>query len=140
MRVAIKRIDKTLPLPDYHTPGAVAFDLYARETTTVEPGVIIRIPANLVVETPKGYMLLVKDRSSTAKKKGLFVLVGYVDQDYCGDGDELQIQVYNFSKEPVVVERGERIAQAAFVRIDTAEWNEVDNMGEKNRGGFGSTG
>ncbi|MEK7084879.1 MAG: dUTP diphosphatase, partial [Patescibacteria group bacterium] len=101
---------------------------------------IVLIPGNVVVETPKGYMLLVKDRSSTAKKKGLFVLVGYVDQDYCGDGDELQIQVYNFSKEPVVVERGERIAQAAFVRIDTAEWNEVDNMGEKNRGGFGSTG
>lgn len=140
MQVKIKRIDKSLPLPEYHTPGAVAFDMYARETITIEPGTVVRIPTNLVVETPKGYMLQVKDRSSTAKRKGIFVLIGYVDQDYCGDNDELQIQVYNFTKEPVVVERGDRIAQAAFVRIDTAEWDEVETMGEKDRGGFGTTG
>lgn len=140
MRVNIKRIDPSLPLPEYHSPGAVAFDMYARETTSVAPGVITRIPANLVVETPKGYMLMVKDRSSTAKRKGIFVLVGYVDQDYCGEEDELTIQVYNFTKEPVAIERGDRIAQGAFVKIDIAEWKEMEKMGEKNRGGFGSTG
>ncbi len=140
MQVTIKRIDKTLPLPEYHTVGAVAFDILARETTVVDPQSIGRVPGNLVVKVPAGYMLLVKDRSSTARKKGLLCTVGFIDQDYCGDNDELLLQYYNFTQLPVTIERGERLAQAAFVAIEKAEWQEVDSMGGNDRGGFGSTG
>jgi len=140
MKVKIKRIDKSLPLPEYHTSGAVAFDLVARETVIIEPNSIGRIPCNIIVEIPKGYMLLLKDRSSTPKKKGLLATVGFIDQDFCGDGDEIQKQFYNFQKVAVTVERGERLGQAAFVRIDQCEWEEVDAIDTKTRGGFGSTG
>ena len=139
MLVRIKRIDKKLPLPEYHTKGAVAFDLLAREKTVIEPRSIGRVPANVVVEIPEGYMLLLKDRSSTAKKKGLLCTVGFIDQDYCGEEDELIIQFYNFQDQSVVVDKGERLGQAAFVRIDKAEWLEVKSMNSKTRGGFGST-
>lgn len=140
MKVKIKRIDKTLPLPEYHTPGAVAFDILARETVTIEPNSIGRVPGNIIVEIPRGYMILLKDRSSTPKKKGLLTTVGFIDQDFCGDGDEIQMQFYNFQKIPVTVVRGERLGQAAFVRIDQCEWMEADEMDKKTRGGFGSTG
>jgi dUTP pyrophosphatase len=50
------------------------------------------------------------------------------------------IQVYNFSDTEVIIERGERIAQGIFVRIETAEWNEIEKMNNKDRGGFGTTG
>lgn len=139
MKVKIKRIDKELPLPQYETTGAVAFDVIVRETTTIEPNSIGRVPANVVVEIPKGYMLLLKDRSSTAKKKGLICTPGFIDQDFCGEEDELLLQFYNFQKEPVTLERGERLGQAAFVRIDVAEWEEVNQMEKPTRGGFGST-
>lgn len=140
MKVQIKRIDKSLPLPEYQTSGAVAFDLYARTTTTIEPNSIGRVPTNIVVKIPKGYMLLVKDRSSTAKKKGLLTTVGFIDQDFCGDSDEIHKQFYNFQKIPVTIERGERLGQAAFVKIEQGEWEEIDHMNEPSRGGFGSTG
>ena len=140
MKVKIKRIDKSLPLPEYHTPGAVAFDLIARETVIIPPNSIGRGPTNIVVKIPKGYLLLVKDRSSTAKKKGLLTTVGFIDQDYCGENDEIMKQFYNFQKVPVTVERGERLGQAAFVKIDKAQWEEVDTMNKKTRGGFGTTG
>lgn len=140
MKVKIKRIDKSLPLPEYHTPGAVAFDILARETVTIEPNSIGRVPGNIIVEIPRGYMILLKDRSSTPKKKGLLTTVGFIDQDFCGDGDEIQMQFYNFQKSPVTIERGERLGQAAFVRIDQCEWVEADEMDKKTRGGFGSTG
>lgn len=141
MKVKIKRIDKSLPLPKYESPGAAAFDVLARVDTTIEPQEIGRVPVNIVVEIPKGYMILLKDRSSTAKKKGLLCTVGYIDQDFCGDEDEILLQFFNFTKKPVVVERGERLGQAAFVPIGTAEWEEVDSMKHnKTRGGFGSTG
>lgn len=141
MKVKIKRIDKSLPLPVYETAGSVGFDLLAREDTTIDPGSIELVPANLVVEVPKGYMLALVSRSSTPRKKGLTKphSIGVIDQDYCGDGDELKIQVYNFTKDPVTVEKGEKIAQGIFMRVDKFEWQEVDSMNNSDRGGFGST-
>lgn len=139
--VRITRIDATLPLPVYETPGAVGFDLLARVETTVAPSGIARIPANVIVETPPGYMLLVAARSSTPAQKGLSVPhgIGVIDQDYCGPGDELLVQVYNFTATPVTVARGERIAQGVFVRVDRAVWAESPAAGRPTRGGFGST-
>lgn len=139
MKVKITRVDKSLPLPKYETAGAVAFDLLVRETITIDPNSIGRVPVNVIIEIPKGYMLLIKDRSSTAKKKGLICTPGFVDQDFCGDGDEILLQFFNFLKESVTLERGERLGQAAFVRVDMAEWEEVDAMAKPTRGGFGST-
>ena len=86
-------------------------------------------------------MLTVASRSSTPKKKGLLTPhgIGIIDQDYCGPEDEIKIQVYNFTDEPVTIERGDKIAQGVFVRVDTFEWEEVDVMTGESRGGFGST-
>jgi dUTP pyrophosphatase len=141
MQVKIKRIDKELPLPIYETAGAAGFDFLAREEAEIAPGEIKLIPGNVIVETPHGYMLQIASRSSSPKKKGLMLPhgVGVVDSDYCGNGDEIKTQVYNFTNEKVIVERGEKIAQGVFVRVDQAEWLEVDNMENETRGGFGST-
>jgi len=140
MQVKIKRVDKTLPLPEYQTPGAVAFDMLARETVTIEPHAVGRIPSNLIIQIPEGYMLMIKDRSSTAKKKGLLCTVGFIDQDYCGNEDEILMQFYNPQEVPVTIERGERLSQGAFMPIEKPTWEEVDSMEAKDRGGFGSTG
>jgi len=142
MRVRIKRVDKTLPLPVYATEGAVAFDLICRETVTVKPGQVARIPANVIIETPPGYALLISLRSSTPAKYGLLIPhgIGIIDNDYCGEGDEIMIQVYNFTDREVTVPRGARIAQGMFVKVERAEWEEVESMGRRTRGGFGSTG
>lgn len=142
MDVKIKRIDTSLDLPKYHTDGSVFFDLPARETTPVEPGKVALIPLNVVVQTPPGYFFLLVPRSSTPIKKGLLIPngIGVIDQDYCGDEDEVRLLVFNFTDEPVTVERGERIAQAGFVPVERAAWIEVSSMSAKIRGGFGSTG
>lgn len=141
MKVRIKRVDKSIPLPKYETDGSVGFDLICRESAVIAPKEIVLIPGNVIVETPPGYMLMICMRSSTPRKTGLMMAqsVGIVDNDYCGEEDELKIQVYNFTDEVVTIERGSRIAQGVFVRVDTAEWNEVDQMSAESRGGFGST-
>lgn len=141
-RVRIKRVDPTLPLPAYATAGSVGFDLLCREERVIEPGEVALLPANVIVETPPGYMLLVTARSSTPRRKGLSIPhgVGVVDRDYSGPGDEVQVQVYNFTAAPVRVARGERIAQGIFVRVDAFAWQEAGEMDAPTRGGFGSTG
>ncbi len=142
MDVTVQRIDPTLPLPQYQTAGAAAFDLVTRETTIIEAGKIGLVPGNVVVKVPEGYALLVLPRSSLPRKKALVCphSLGLIDQDYHGPKDEIFVQVQNISDGPVTVERGERIAQGLFVKIERATFTEVDSHGVESRGGFGSTG
>lgn len=142
MKVKIKRVDASLPLPKYQTQGSVGCDLYARETTVIKARTLAKIPANVIIETPPGYMFLIASRGSTPFKKGLLPPhgIGIGDQDFCGPEDEYQIPVYNFTNREVVVEKGERVAQGIFVPIERVEWLEVESHGKPNRGMFGSTG
>ncbi len=142
IKIPIKRIDKSLPLPRYETAGSVGFDLFCRKGAVVKPKEIKLIPANIIVKTPPGYMLLLALRSSTPAKRGLMLAngIGVIDQDYSGLKDEIKIQVYNFSKNRVKVERGERIAQGIFVKVGKADWQEIKKTTPHSRGGFGSTG
>ncbi len=142
MKVNIKRIDKSLPLPIYETKGSVGFDILMREKTNVKAKELALLPGDVIVDTPKGYMLMLASRSSTPKKKGLLTPhgIGVLDQDYCGEQDEILIQVYNFLDKDVTIEKGEKIAQGVFVRVDIAEFNEANKMNRKSRGGIGSTG
>jgi dUTP pyrophosphatase len=142
MKVKVKRIDLSLPLPQYHTEGSVCFDLLARIAMEIAPKSLGLIPTNIIIETPPGYMFMVVPRSSTPKKKGLLIPhgLGIIDQDYSGPNDEVLFQVYNFTDTVVKIEKGERLAQGGFVRMDKAEFDEVEVVSEKSRGGFGSTG
>ena len=141
MKIKIKRHDKTLPLPEYKTPGAAAFDLSARETMTIKPGKIAYIPLNVSVATPKDHVLLLAARSST-HKRGLSLIsgIGLIDPDFRGNSDEPLACLLNFTNKSVTVERGDRIAQGTFIEFTRAEWKEVDQMEEPDRGGFGTTG
>lgn len=143
MKLSIKRIDTTLPLPAYQTKGSAAFDLYARENITVKSWTPTIIPSNIIIKVPKGYFLMIASRSSLQLKKNLLIAngIGTIDQDYHGDTDEIGIIVLNYTNKPIIVERGERIAQALLVKIAVAEkFIEKKTMAKKSRGGFGSTG
>jgi len=142
MEVRIKRVDTSLELPKYETAGSAFFDLLVREEVRIEAGEIGFLPLNIVVQTPEGYFLLLVPRSSTPIRHGLLIPngIGVIDSDYQGDEDEIKLLVYNFTKKPVVVKRGERIAQAGFVPVEKVKWSEVTTMPAQSRGGFGSTG
>ena len=142
MKVKIHRRNKDVDIPRHQTPGSVGFDLSPSVTTTINPKEIVLLPTGLVFEIPPGYMLAIVPRSSTARKKGLMMPngIGVIDQDYCGPEDEIKILVYNFTDQPVTVEKGERIVQGIFVRVDRTEWEEVEMVDTRTRGGFGSTG
>ena len=141
MKLKIQRIDKSLPLPEYKTKGAVAFDIYSRTAEVIKPQEIKYLPSNLIIRVPRGHFLMIAARSST-HKKGLFMAhgVGVLDQDYCGPEDEIFIPLYNFTDKKVTIQKGDRIAQGILTPIQKAVWHEVDSIKKKSRGGFGSTG
>jgi dUTP pyrophosphatase len=141
--VRVRRLDPTVSLPEYQTSGAAGFDLAASQDTTVEPGGITLVPTGLVIAVPDGYFLAIFARSSTPLRRGLMVAngVGVIDSDYCGDTDEIKVQVLNVTKAPVTVAKGDRIAQGLFIPVSRAVWQEeTESLRQGARGGFGATG
>lgn len=142
MRLTIKRLDPSLPLPQAATAGAAGFDLAAAHDIDIPPGAVRLVGTGLVVEVPSGWFLGIFARSSTPLKRGLMVAngVGIIDADYCGPADEIKVQVLNFTDAPVTVRRGDRLAQGIVLQAPRVEWNEVAVVTSATRGGFGSTG
>jgi dUTP pyrophosphatase len=141
LKLATKLFDTTLPLPEYKTSGAAAFDLYAREETTIPAHGVGYVPLNIALQLPPDHFALLAARSSL-HKKGLMMAngIGVGDFDYRGDGDEYKAALYNFTDQSVVVERGERIVQLIVLSRPKVELLQKEAFTDKDRGGFGSTG
>jgi len=141
MKIKVKRFDKTLPLPEYKSTGAAAMDLYARETVEIQPHQVGYVPLNIALEVSAEYWVLMSPRSSL-HKHGVMMAngIGVGDSDYCGDNDEYRAALLNFSEKPVTIERGERIVQMMILPVEKIAVEEVDHLGNTDRGGFGSTG
>jgi dUTP pyrophosphatase len=142
MRLKIRRLDSTVPLPTYGTDEAAGFDLAASHDITIAPRQIALVRTGLVIEVPTGHFLGIFARSSTPLKRGLLVAngVGVVDADYSGPTDEIMVQVLNVTDREVHVARGDRLAQGIVLPAPRVTWQEVDQIRGATRGGFGSTG
>jgi dUTP pyrophosphatase len=139
MRLKIRRLDSTISLPAYGTHESAGFDLAAAHDAVVQ---IVLVRTGLVIEVPSGYFLGIFARSSTPLKRGLLVAngVGVIDPDYSGPNDEIMIQVLNITDREVRVTRGDRLAQGIVLPAPRVTWEEVDEIREMTRGGFGATG
>ena len=93
------------------------------------------------MQLPEGYEARTAPRSSTFKRWGILQAnsVGVIDNSYCGTNDEWKIPVY--ATRDTVLEKGDRICQFRIFETQPAiEFEECDQLSEKDRGGFGSTG
>ena len=142
MRLNIRRLDSTVPLPTYGTGESAGFDLAASHDLAIAPGQVALVRTGLVIEVPSGHCLAIFARSSTPLKRGLMVAngVGIVDPDYSGPNDEVMIQLLNFTDAEVQVRRGDRLAQGIILPVPRITWNEVTALRDTTRGGFGATG
>jgi dUTP pyrophosphatase len=134
---------KGLPMPVYATGGAAGADLCAAvdSDVTIEPGERQAVATGLVLEIPDGFEAQVRPRSGLAIRQGLTVVnaPGTIDSDYRG---ELKVLLVNLGSEPVVIVRGDRIAQMVIAPVTRGVFIETDELTASDRGagGFGSTG
>jgi len=130
-------------LPEYKTKASAGMDLRAhiKENVILSPLERKIIKTGLFIELPEGYEAQVRPRSGLAAKKGISVLnaPGTIDADYRG---EIGVILVNLSREDFTVKNGERIAQLVIAKHEKVDWQEVEVLGESERGqgGFGSTG
>ncbi|SRR5580704_1591689 len=140
----IKIINKSKhPLPHYATVASAGFDVRANIDTplVLKPLERILVPTGLFIELPIGSEAQVRPRSGLAFKNGITVLnsPGTIDADYRG---EIKVILVNLSQEEFVINDGERIAQVVIAKHEQAEWVEVEQLmdTERGSGGFGHTG
>lgn len=144
LKINVKRIEgNTHPLPEYQTKGSAGFDLRANlhEPITIKHGEIKIIPTGLIFEIPQGYEVQIRPRSGLAAKNGISIVntPGTIDSDYRG---EIKIILINLGKDDFTVNNGDRIAQGLANKIDQAQFVEINELSETERGagGFGHTG
>ena len=130
-------------MPTYQTALSAGMDLAAciDEPVTLAPHGRAVIPTGIAIALPTGYDAQIRGRSGMAAKFGVMPAngVGTIDADYRG---EIGVILLNSSDDAFVVEPGMRVAQMVITKYETAEWAEVDELDETERGagGYGSTG
>jgi dUTP pyrophosphatase len=140
--VALQRLDAELPLPAYAHPGDAGADLVTRVDVELPPGGRATVPTGVAIALPEGYAAFVHPRSGLAARCGVTTLnaPGTIDAGYRG---EIHVTLLNTDqREPVVLRRGERIAQLVVQRVERAVFVPVDQLPASARGagGHGSTG
>ena len=137
----VRRLDPDLPLPGYAHPGDAGLDLYAADTTTLQPGERALVPCGIAIAIPKGHVGLVNPRSGLAVDHGLTVLngPGTIDAGYRG---ELKVLLIHLGQDAVEIRHGQRVAQLLLLPVALVDVREVDRLDVTSRGsgGFGSTG
>ena len=116
-------------------------DLRASEEVTLKAGEFCLIQLGVAMELPEGYEAHVVPRSSTFKNYGIIQTnsCGIIDGTYCGDDDMWRMPVY--AVRDTVIHVNDRICQfRIFENQPKITFDEVESLGNKNRGGFGSTG
>jgi dUTP pyrophosphatase len=142
IEILIRRLDESVPLPSYAHPGDAGADLTTTVDVELKPGERAMVPTGISIALPDGYVALVHPRSGLAAKFGVSIVnaPGTVDAGYRG---EIKVLLINLDPSgPVVLRKGDRIAQLVIQRFEHASFVEVDTLPASVRGdgGYGSTG
>lgn len=142
--VRVRRLpgNTDLPLPARQTIGSAGYDVSSSEPAfTLAPGERRAVSTGFAFALPDGLEMQVRPRSGLALAHGITLpnAPGTIDPDYRG---ELKVIMQNGGAEPLLVRRGDRIAQLVFARFESPVLGEADQLDVTTRGagGFGSTG
>lgn len=142
VQVLVSRIDSTAPLPEYARVGDAGADLVTTRDATLDPGERAVVGTGVAIALPAGYAGFVHPRSGLAAQAGLSIVnaPGTIDAGYRG---EIQVCLINLDRDrPIMLARGDRIAQLVVQRVAHARFVEVAELERTARGdgGYGSTG
>ena len=150
MKIKVKNHNKQYSLKQH----GEWVDLATSQRIIMQPNSFWLIPLGIAMQLPKHYEAVMVPRSSTFKKWGIIQTnhMGVIDSDYNGNEDMWRMPAYCFSYQ-VDIPKNTRLAQFRIQPSFNAPWYvkmlhifrkykfvEVDDLGNKNRGGFGTTG
>lgn len=145
--LAVVRLDRELPMPTRAHDGDAGVDLYSASDVELTPGERALVGTGIAVAIPHGMVGLVHPRSGLAARVGLSIVnsPGTIDAGYRG---EIRVSLINLDpRAPIVIRRGDRIAQLLVQRVELPELVEVTSFDDagladttRGAGGHGSSG
>ena len=131
-------------LPKYNYESDSGFDLHSTEEIVISGFGRELVPTGISLDIKDGFEVQVRSKSGLALKQGLMCLnsPGTIDNGYTG---EVKAIIFNTNKEPFIITKGMKVAQAVLCPVVNGKWVNLvqkDTINEKERGenGFGSTG
>ncbi len=116
-------------------------DLRSAEDVELKAGEFKLISLGVAMQLPKGYEAHIVPRSSTFKNFGIIQTnhQAVIDESYCGDNDIWKYPA--LAMRDTVIHKNDRICQFRIVKkMPKVKFEEVEMLGNKDRGGIGSTG
>lgn len=140
----VSRIEGNIELPKRSTLKSAGYDFIVPEDTICKSHEITMVKSGVKAYFPDNETLLLFNRSSNPKKKGLIILngVGVVDADYVDNPEnegEIAGLFYNMLDEDIILKAGEKMMQGIFVEFKKTNTDFTDEYSVRS-GGFGSTG
>lgn len=139
--IKIKYLSKEIHKLEYIDGKSDWIDLRAAEDVILKKGEFKLISLGVAMELPKGYEAHIVPRSSTFMKFGIIQTnhLGVIDETYCGNDDVWKYPA--LAMRDTEISLNDRICQFRIVKHQpTIVFNQVDDLGNIERGGFGSTG
>ena len=140
LKVKIKKV-ADVKTPFYSHKGDSGVDLYAAEDYLLKPMERKLIGTGIKIEIPYGYEAQIRPKSGLALEHGISHVnsIGTIDSCYRG---EIKIPMINFSDKLYKIEKGKKIGQMVFAKVEEAVFEEIEELEEttRNEQGFGSTG
>ena len=140
LKIKIKKI-ADIKTPFYVHKGDSGVDLYSAEDCLLKPMERKLVSTGIKIAIPHGYEAQIRPKSGLAVEHGISHsnCVGTIDSCYRG---EIKIPMINLGDKPYKIEKGKKIGQMVFAKVEEAVFEEVEDLGEttRNEKGFGSTG
>lgn len=139
VEVKVQKLNENAKLPAYANPSDAGADIFALEDITIKANTTELVRTGIAVSMPAGYMIQIYPRSGLSYKTPLRVAnsVGIVDHLY---NKEIKVILENTGNEDYTIKAGDKIAQMLIMPTPMIIWEEVNNIEDSGRGGFGSTG
>ena len=137
-RLEIKCLSDNAVLPKRANEFDSGLDLYVSETVVIPAHTTKLVKTDVAIKLPYGYEGQVRPRSGKSLKTKLRVALGTIDYTY---HKEIGIITDNISDDPIIVKKGERLAQLVIAPVSYMNVERVDEFeNESKRGAYGSTG
>ena len=139
LKIKIQKIGDA-KIPNYAHNGDAGLDIYSAENDYIlKVGERKGFKTGIKMEIPKGYAALFWDKSGLAINHGIKTMGGVIDSTYRG---EFIVILINLGREDYKIEKNSKISQILIQKVEEAEFEEVENLGDTQRGegGFGSSG
>jgi len=140
LKIKIQKISEDAIIPSYAHSDDAGMDLFSIKDYILKPGHRCLVKTGLKMEVPNGYEAQIRPKSGLTLRDGITVLntPGTIDAGYRG---EIGVIVINHSSKPYKIEKGQKIAQMVFNKIEKAKFvSEKLGKTKRGEGGFGSTG